>query len=104
MIPLFKDIPKDKADEIRRLVFEDIIRPLTTPQLVTDILLNLDLISSDIAGFNADEFEEKTINYIDRKLMPEVAQQIVERIAALKKAYEKVQMAECRSRWTIQSA
>ena len=94
MIPLFKDIPKDKADEIRRLVFEDIIRPLTTPQLVTDILLNLDLISSDIAGFNADEFEDRTINFIDRKLMPEVGQQIVGRIAALKKAYEKVQLAE----------
>jgi HEAT repeat protein len=94
MIPLFKDIPKDKADEIRRLVFEDIIRPLTTPQLVTDILLNLDLISSDITGFNADQFEDNTINFISQKLIPGVAKQIADRISALKKAYEKVEIVE----------
>jgi len=94
MIPLFRNIPKEKADEIRRLVFEDIIRPLTTPQLVTDILLNLDLISSDITGFKAEEFEENTINYVDRRLLPEVAKHIAERIAALKKASEKVHIAE----------
>jgi len=94
MIPLFKDIPKEKADEIRRLVFEDIIRPLTTPQLVTDILLNLDLISSDITGFKAEDFEENTINYIDQKLLPEVGKQIAGRIAALKKASEKVHIVE----------
>lgn len=94
MIPLFKNIPKEKAEEIRRLVFEDIIRPLTTPQLVTDILLSLDLISSDITGFNAEEFEEKTISYINLKLMPDVARQITGRIASLKKAYEKTAILE----------
>ena len=73
MIPLFRDISKEQAEEIRRQIFEEIIRPLTTPQLVTDILLNLDLISGVIEGFNAEEFEDKTINYINPNLIPDVA-------------------------------
>jgi HEAT repeat protein len=94
MIPLFRDISPEQAEEIRRQIFEEIIRPLTTPQLLADILLNLDLISGVVAGFDAEEFEEITINYINPNLIPDIARQIGDRIVALKQAYEKAEIVE----------
>lgn len=94
LIPLFKEISKEKANEIRRLIFEDIIRPLTVPGLLADILMNLDLIHDDISGYDAGAFEDRIIEYLNLKILPEAARQLVEEFAKLKKASGTIQSAE----------
>jgi HEAT repeat protein len=94
MIPLFKGISHEKANEIRRLIFEDIIRPLNTASLATDILINLDLIRNDIAGFNPDDFENSIIENLNRRLLPNVARLLIDEINVLKESYGKLQVPE----------
>ncbi len=90
MIPLFRNISKEKMKEVRKAVFEDILRPLREPSLIREILLNLDLISSDLVGFEPPEFERMTIEHLDRKALNVVSRDILGNISSLKKAVEKV--------------
>ncbi len=90
MIPLFRNISEGKKKEVRRAVFEDILRPLREPSLIREILLNLDLISSDLVGFEPPEFERMTIEHLDRKALNVVSRDILGNISSLRKAVEKV--------------
>ena len=98
MIPLFKDISKEKMDEIRRMIFEDIVRPLNSPEITAEILKNIDLIHSEISGIEAGAFEDRTIDYLKVQLLPEVALHLVDEFARLKKTSDKVQAVELQKR------
>ncbi len=94
LIPLFKNIPEQKKEEIRRMVFEDIVRPLKSPKLVQELLSNLDLISSDLIGFSVDDFEARIIEHLDEKLFPVVSKGILANISDIDRAFEKLQEPE----------
>ena len=98
MIPLFKQISKEKMDEIRRMIFEDIVRPLSSPEITADILKNLDLIHANISGFDAATFEDRTIGYLKLQMLPEVALYLVDEFTRLKKTFDQVQSSELQGR------
>ncbi len=98
LIPLFKNISDEKKEEIRRLVFEDIIRPLKSDKLVQELLANLDLISSDLIGFSVDDFETRIIEHLDERLLPAVSKGILVDVSNLAKAFDRLKEAELSDR------
>lgn len=98
MIPLYKNISKEKKNELRRLVFEDIVRPLNSSKLIKEMLANLDLISIDLVDFDPKEFETKIIEHLNEKLLPEVSRKLLDHLSDLEKAFYTVQEAELQVR------
>lgn len=94
LVPLYKNISEDKKEDIRKMVFEDIVRPLKSSRLAKELLENLDLISSDLIGFAVDDFETKIIDHLDEKLLPVVAKGILDDVFRMSKAFDKLQEAE----------
>jgi HEAT repeat protein len=91
MIPLYNNIPEEKMNEIRKMIFEDIIRPLRNPTLIKELLINLDLVSNELQGIEADEFERKIIEQLNEKTLPSVVTELIAHILELKKAFESQQ-------------
>lgn len=98
MIPLYKNISKEKKNELRRLVFEDIVRPLNSPKLIKEMLANLDLINIDLVDFDPKEFETKIIEHLNEKLLPDVSRELLDHLSDLGKAFYTVQEAELQVR------
>lgn len=94
LIPLFKTISEDKKNEIRKTVFDDIVRPLRSSKLMQELLENLDLISGDLIGFDADEFETRIVEHLDEKLLPDVSRGILGNVSNLTKAFDKLKEEE----------
>jgi HEAT repeat protein len=94
LIPLYKTISEDRRNEIRKMVFEDIIRPLRSSKLMQDLLENLDLISGDLIGFDAAEFETRIVEHLDKKLLPAVSRGILGNISNITKAFDRLKAAE----------
>jgi HEAT repeat protein len=94
LVPLYKNISEGRKEDIRKMVFEDIVRPLKSSRLAKELLENLDLISSDLIGFAVDDFETKIIDHLDEKLLPVVSKGILDDISRMSKAFDKLQEAE----------
>ncbi|MEW6109981.1 MAG: HEAT repeat domain-containing protein [Nitrospirota bacterium] len=94
MIPLYKDITEGKINEIRKMVFEDIIRPLKSPKLIEEMLANLDLISSDLKGFDPEEFESKIIEHVDEKSLLDVSRELIRVFSDVRSSFERLQDVE----------
>lgn len=91
MIPLYKNISEEKASEIRKMVFGDIIRPLKSPKLIEEMLANLDLVSSDLIGFDPEEFERRIIEHIDARSLVEVSRELIRVLKEVKNAFDRLQ-------------
>lgn len=91
IIPLYKNLSTEKISELKNMVFEDIIRPAKNPLLIKDLLVNLDLISSDITGINKEEFEESVTDYIHKDYLIRSAPEILKSLIHVKESYEKLQ-------------
>lgn len=94
LIPLYKSISEERKNEIRKLVFEDIIRPLKSPKLIKELLANLDLISSDLVGLDTDAFETRIVEHLDEKLLPLVSRELLRDIARLESSFGKLKEVE----------
>jgi HEAT repeat protein len=94
LVPLYKNVSEGKKEDIRKMVFEDIVRPLKSSGLAKELIENLDLISSDLIGFAVDDFETKIIEHLDESLLPVVSKGILEDISRMTKAFDKLQEAE----------
>jgi len=94
LIPLYKSISEDKKNEIRQMVFEDIIRPLKSPKLIKELLANLDLISSDLIGIDTDVFETRIVEHLDGTLLPPVSRELLGDISGLETSFAKLKKAE----------
>jgi len=98
MIPPYKNISKEKKNELRRMVFEDIIRPLNSPKLIKEMLTNLDLVSIELVDFDPNEFELKIIQHLDEELLPDVSRELLDDILDLEKAFKMLQETQVRVR------
>jgi HEAT repeat protein len=94
MIPLYKSISEDRKSEIRKMVFEDIIRPLKSPKLIKELLANLDLISSDLIGFDTDVFETKIVEHLDGTMLPSVSRELLGDISGIESSFSKLKEVE----------
>lgn len=90
IIPLYKNLSTEKISELKNMVFEDIIRPTKNPTLIKDLMVNLDLISSDITGINKEEFEESVTDYIHKDHLMRSAPEILKSFILVKESYEKL--------------
>ena len=90
LIPLYKHLTEEKMAELKHTVFDDIIRPIKSHAIIKDILLNLDIISQDIAGINKEEFESRITDYIHKDYLLLASPEILKFYAFLKESYEKI--------------
>jgi HEAT repeat protein len=94
LIPLYKSISEEKKNEIRQMVFEDIIRPLKSSRLIKELLANLDLISSDLIGIETDVFEAKIVEHLDGTQLVPVSRELLKDISALEASFAKLKESE----------
>ncbi|MBI5287256.1 MAG: HEAT repeat domain-containing protein [Deltaproteobacteria bacterium] len=90
LIPLYKGLSEGKRAEIKKMVFEDIVRPIKTPTIIKDILVNLDLISSDIAGIGKEELEERVTDFIHKDHLSLAAPEVLKSFVQVKESYERL--------------
>lgn len=90
LIPLYKNLSEEKIAEIKHMVFDDIIRPVKSPELIRDILLNLDLISHDIAGISKEEFEDSVTDFIHKDYLFLAAPEVLKSFILVKESYERL--------------
>jgi hypothetical protein len=90
LIPLYKNLNEEKIIELKNMVFEDIIRPIKNPELIKDILLNMDIISSDIEGIGKEEFENKLTDFIHKDYLILAAPEVLKFFIFLKESQEKL--------------
>ena len=94
MVPLYKNITEEARHGIRRMVFEDIVKPLNDPVMISEMLSNLDIIKKDLTDFDPEEFEAGIIEHLDWRLLPAVSRELLKGIETLKKTYEKMGQEE----------
>ncbi|MEW6714787.1 MAG: HEAT repeat domain-containing protein [Nitrospirota bacterium] len=91
LIPLYKNLSEEKKAEIKNMVFDDIIRPIKAPSIIKDILINLDIISNDIAGISKEEFEDRVTDFLHKEHVLLAAPELLKFYIMVKKSYEKLQ-------------
>lgn len=90
LIPLYKNVQEGKITELKNMVFDDIIRPIRSHKIIKDIIINLDIISSDISGISREEFEDRVTDYIHKDLLLHAAPEILDFFLTLQESYEKI--------------
>lgn len=91
VIPLYRNLSEDKIADIKHMVFDDIIRPIRSHVIVKEILINLDIISTDIAGISRDEFVKRVTSYVNKEYLLGAAPEILEFLIFLQDSHEKIQ-------------
>jgi hypothetical protein len=91
LIPLYKNVQEEKITELKNMVFDDIIRPIRSHNIIKDIIINLDIISPEIAGISREEFEDRITDFIHKDLLLRAAPGILDFFLSLKESYEKIQ-------------
>ena len=61
MLPLYEQASPKKIQEIKIQLIDDVIRPLRTPQLLADLLVNCDVLAKDIGVLQEAEVEHEII-------------------------------------------
>ncbi|MBI5675952.1 MAG: HEAT repeat domain-containing protein [Nitrospirae bacterium] len=88
LIPLYKNLSEEKKAEIKNMVFDDIIRPIKAPSIIKDILINLDIISNDIAGISKEEFEDRVTDFMHKEHVLQAAPELLKFYLMVKQSYE----------------
>lgn len=91
LIPLYKNLSKEKMSELKNMVFDDIIRPIKSPALIKDIIVNLDIVSHDIAGISREEFEDRVTDFLHKDHLLLAAPEVLKFFILVKESYEKLQ-------------
>jgi HEAT repeat protein len=85
MLPLYKHVDQKAIRGVRQQVFEEIIHPLKDPNLVRDLLINVDLIIETLHDFDRDSFIYTLIEHLDPAILPAVCQLVVIELAELQR-------------------
>jgi HEAT repeat protein len=64
MLPLYKQASAEKLQQIKIQIIDEVIRPLRTPQLLADLLVNCDVLAKDIAVLEETQVEHEIIAQI----------------------------------------
>lgn len=91
LIPLYKNLSEEKKAEIKNMVFDDIIRPIKSPSIIKDVLINLDIISNDIAGISKEEFEDRVTDFMHKEHVLLAAPGLLKFYLMVKQSYETLQ-------------
>lgn len=85
MLPLYKHATPEKIQQLKIQIIDEVIRPLRTPELLTDLLVNCDVLAKDIAVLGEAEVEHEIIAQIPAERLVSTTWKVID---ALRKARE----------------
>lgn len=89
MLPLYRNVDAKVIKRVRCQVFEEIVTPLRDPQLICELLINLDLIVKTLHDFDRDSLAYTLFEYIDPILIQPVCYLVVKELGELQTKQER---------------
>lgn len=83
VLPLYKRATQDQMRRIKLQIIDDTIRPIRTPVLLKDFLVNYDLIAADIAELEESQVEREIVANLGEEMLVTTAHQIIEDLKKL---------------------
>lgn len=83
MLPLYKQASPEKLQQIKIQIIDEVIRPLRTPQLLADLLVNCDVIAKDIAVLEEAQVEHEIIAQIPLERLVSTTGQLMDGLQQL---------------------
>ncbi len=99
VLPLYRRASEEELRSIKMQNIDDVIRPMRTPTLLKDFLVNCDLLAADIDGLNESCLEREIIGQIAEDLLAPTASALVEDLEELRMRSDALQ-AESTSGFT----
>jgi hypothetical protein len=88
VIPLYAKATQKELREAKEQIIQDIIRPLTRPEFLKDLLVNSDLVTEDVPELRGSDIETEIIESLARRLLGSIAWALVNDLERL--TWEKV--------------
>lgn len=82
-LPLYRSLGPERLLEVKHQVFEDILRPLTTPTMLKEVLVNADLIAADIPFLQGISIEEEILSHFTAALAGGAGKEIADELEKL---------------------
>jgi HEAT repeat protein len=89
MLPLYKKASAEKLQQIKIQIIDEVIRPLRTPQLLADLLVNCDVLAKDIAVLEETQVEHEIIAQIKPDLLVSTTGQLMDGLQQLTEAQDE---------------
>ncbi len=83
MLPLYKQASQEKLQQIKIQIIDEVIRPLRTPLLLADLLVNCDVLAKDIAVLEETQVEHEIIVQIPPERLVSTTGQLMEGLQQL---------------------
>jgi len=77
IIPLYAKATQKELREAKEQIIQDIIRPLTRPEFLKDLLVNSDLVTADVPELRGSDIETEIIDSLARRLLGSIAWALV---------------------------
>lgn len=88
VLPLYAKATHTELREAKAMIIQDIIRPLTRPEFLKDLLVNSDLVTEDVPELRGADVETEIIDSLARRLLGSIAWSLVSDLERL--TWEKV--------------
>jgi hypothetical protein len=83
VLPLYKRATKEQMRRIKLQIIDDTIRPIRTPVLLKDFLINYDLIAANIAVLEESQVAREILANLGEEMLVSTAHQIIEDLKKL---------------------
>jgi len=83
VLPLYKKATKEQIQRIKLQIIDDTIRPIRTPVLLKDFLVNYDLIAKDVVELEESQVEREIVANLGEQMLVATAHQIIEDLKKL---------------------
>lgn len=90
VLPLYKRASPEQLRQIKLQIIDDVIRPVRTPALLKDFLVNYDLIAADISVLDESSVEQEIVANCSDELLVGTSQAIIENLQAIREHPERV--------------
>ncbi|NIR43599.1 MAG: HEAT repeat domain-containing protein [Gemmatimonadetes bacterium] len=84
VLPLYRKASPEQISRIKLQIIDDVIRPVRTPALLKDFLINYDLIAADISVLQESEVEHEICANLNDGMLVSTAQEIIGELEKLK--------------------
>src|SRR3990172_2913936 len=85
MLPLYQRATPEQLRRIKIQIIDDVVRPVRAPELLTEFLLNCDLVAADIAVLEETQVEREVMARLSKEMLPLTLRQFLkdlDRVAA----------------------
>ena len=99
LLPLYKDASEEQIQQTKIQIIDEVIRPLRTPELLVDLLLNCDVLARDIVVLEQVQIEHEIIAQIPIDLLISTTSQMLDGLQKL--ATEENESSEVAPRYRL---